>query len=46
VAHVWSCKVDFSPTLLSYAFGMTPEIIEKYNAKTMVEKYIFNPGKG
>jgi hypothetical protein len=46
VAHVWPCKVDFLPTLLSYAFGMTPEIIEKYNAKTAGGKYIFNPNKG
>ncbi|MFT4775693.1 MAG: hypothetical protein ACI9B7_000058 [Oleispira sp.] len=26
--------VYFSPTLLNRAFGMTPDIIQKYNAKT------------
>ena len=31
---------------LSFEKAMTPEIIEKYNAKTTGEKYILNPNKG
>ncbi|PHR98836.1 MAG: hypothetical protein COA78_25610 [Blastopirellula sp.] len=31
---------------LSFEEAMTPAIIEKYNAKMTVEKYILNPNKG
>jgi hypothetical protein len=31
---------------LSFEEAMTPEIIEKYNAKTTGGKYILNPNKG
>jgi hypothetical protein len=31
---------------LTFEEAMTPEIIEKYNAKTTGEKYILNPNKG
>jgi hypothetical protein len=31
---------------LSFEEAMTPEVIEKYNAKTTGGKYILNPNKG
>jgi hypothetical protein len=31
---------------LSFEEAMTPEVIEKYNAKTRGGKYILNPNKG